>query len=392
MGFVNRLAVCLLAGLLVGAAGCGNSELGGGPCQSDDPLVGCGAECAVDTDCSDGLYCTDDGACTADCTVGGGECGAGMRCTDRGRCEIDPTAGGDGGSDCPGVAVNLTPQTPTVILLIDQSGSMNDPFGNTNRWEAVKTALIDPSIGAVTQLEDRVIFGASLYSSINGNAGGACPLLEETAPALNNLANISALINAQSPREDTPTAEAVTAVAAGFPLPDPEKPGPRAIVLATDGNPDTCVDPDAHDQASRDGSEAAVAAAYADGISTYVLSVGDQVLQSHLDNLADIGVGAAPGSGVGTAYVANNPAELVDAFNEIIRGTRTCELEIDGTVDPNQADSGVVELNGSPLDYGTDWRLIDDDTLELLGDACDTFLAEDNVLLTAEFPCGSVVL
>ncbi len=268
---------------------------------------------------------------------------------------------------------------------------MVDPFGPVSRWEAVHDALVGPA-GAVTALAERVIFGAALYTSNGGNAGGTCPMLQETPPRADNLGAIKMLLETNGPAGDTPTAESIDAVVGGFPRVDVDRPGPRVIVLATDGSPDNCTDPDAHNQASRDLSEAAVARAYEAGISTYVLSVGTGVLKEHLDRIADIGVGAAPGSGTGEAKVATNPAALVAAFDQLIRGARGCRFNLDGSVNANRANDGTVTLDGTELEYQTDWILVDDSTLELQGAACEAVKQRDDAVLDAEFPCGVVVL
>jgi hypothetical protein len=376
---------------LAAAAACGDGDIGNGqpgPCDVNPPAPECSVDCAGDLDCPAGFYCGPGGTCTADCTQGGSECPAGRSCDPNGRCIPDDT---DGGPGCPGVAVNLAPETPTIWLLVDQSGSMDQNFMGVTRWQAVTDALVDPVDGAVAQLADRVIFGASLYTSNGGNAGGVCPILQTDPPALDNYPDIDALMRGNGPQGDTPTAESVAAVAGMFPLPNPEAPGPRAILLATDGNPDNCVDPDAHDLGSQMMSEQAVAGAYAMGLLTYVLSVGDDVALAHLQRLANVGTGQPIDTGTAPYYVANNPAELVAAINDIIRGLRTCIFTLDGSVDPNDACSGTVELNGMPLTCGTDWQLVDPNTIELLGAACDTFLNTDDVTLTAEFPCGVVI-
>ncbi|MEM9490688.1 MAG: hypothetical protein AAGC55_16190, partial [Myxococcota bacterium] len=233
-----------------------------------------------------------------------------------------------------------------------------------------------------------VIFGASLYSSINGNNdGGTCPMLAEVAPSMNNFEAISQLLLDNEPTVDTPTAEAISAVAAAFPPAD----GPRIIVLATDGNPDTCADPDAHDANSQRLSEEAVQGAFAtQNLETYVLSVGDDVAVPHLQRLANAGRGVDLDTGTETFYVANNPDELLGAFNEIIRGTRTCTFTLDSIVtDPT---AGTVTLNGTELVLDTDWVLTDQTTLDLIGDACQTFLNEDIAELSAEFECGAVII
>lgn len=384
----------LSVALLFFLGACGTNVIGSDPCAGANPEPSCGSPCSTLEPCADGFYC-ELGQCTADCTPGGDQCGDGYLCNQDGQCLSDgtgPDAGpGQGDAlDCPSIQVAVQPLTPTVQLLIDQSGSMDADFGGVPRWDAVRTALVDPADGAVTQLQDRVKFGATLYSSIDGNAGGTCPLLVETAPAFNTRAAIESMMQANAPQQDTPTAESVTAVANSFPPEDPNEPGPRIIVLATDGDPDNCVDPDAHDEGSQMMSEMAVQGAYNLGLSTYVLSVGDQVSEPHLQRLANAGQGLDLDTGGATFYVANNAAELVDAFNDIIRGVRSCTLTVDGQVmDPAE---GVVILNGSILTYGTDWTMPDPTTIELLGDSCQLFLNEDIVELTAEFPCGTVIL
>lgn len=375
-------------------AACGGSATVG-PCEGPAPAEECSATCLSDQDCPDGFHCGDDGTCTAECTAGGGQCGDGFVCDDRGHCVAQgPDAGDD---SCPRVGVSLEPEIPTVIVLIDQSGSMTEDFGGVSRWQATKTALIHPTEGAITKLHEKVRFKAVLYTSHGGNDGGTCPILEETAgpPDLGRYDAIATLLNSNSPDADTPTAEAIDAVLGSFPVPDPEDPGPQVLLLATDGNPDNCVDPNAHDDSSKALSEAAVGRVWDDGIMTIPLSVGTDVSLDHLERLADLGVGAAPGSGEGTAYVATTPQALVDAFDEIIRGVRGCQITVDGTLDVNRADEGDITLwlDGVMRDlvHGTDWIVVDDNTIELIGQTCQDFLDSDSATLSGSFPCGVII-
>jgi hypothetical protein len=294
---------------------------------------------------------------------------------------------------------------PEVMLLIDQSGSMTDPFGeidgnSVTRWEAVRYALADPTVGAVAKLQDKVRFGATLYHSTGGNAGGPCPILTRSAgtppgqPKLDNLQAIDDLLKDNQPTQDTPTAESIDEVTADMVQwtggPDAE-PGPRVLLLATDGNPDNCEDSDAHDQASQQMSETAVQKANQAGIQTHVLSVGADVSEAHLEKLANAGVGKPLTPPDEPFYRGNDPAELVAAFDKIIHGVRTCRFILDAEVEPMYETAGKVTLNGEVLEQGTDWVLVDSSTIELKGDACQTVLDAANVDLQASFPCGAVI-
>ncbi len=376
--------------LFVGAfalamAGC-NSSIGGessGPCAAADAPEECNVICSIDSECAGGFHCGNDGVCNAECTLAGGECGDGLVCTDSGRCQLD-----DEGPGCPNVSVQLSPQTPTVQLLIDQSGTMEENFpGSSDRWNAVRSSLVGQN-GVVTALQDSVEFGATLYTSNRGRTEGQpCPLLQSTSPKKGSLADINQLFVDHDPFIDTPTAESVLAVANEFPQAD----GPRIIVLATDGLADTCDDYDAHNPATAAFVENTIQSVYQDkGIETYVLAVGPGLTDNHMQRMANAGQGLDLATGGAPFYVANNQADLTTAFDTIIRGARTCTFQTDGEV--GRPAEGTVTLNGENLVYETDWILQDPTTLELLGSACDTFLQEDAVRLDAEFPCGSVII
>jgi hypothetical protein len=366
--------------------------------------------CATGEPCETGFYCGADGFCTADCTPDGDQCGPSAVCNADGRCIPSDPLNLD---DCPDVTVVLTPVVPNVMLLIDRSGSMDEDFGRidgigrVDRWRAVRYGLTDPEAGAVTGLQDRVNFGATLYHSVGGygpDLDRECPILKRSPgtppgqPKLGNRDAIDQLMADSYPGEnwDTPTAESVKAVTeemkAWFGVNDPDvRKAPIVLVLATDGNPDNCKKPDAHNLGSQQGVEAEVQATHEAGIITVPLSVGDDVSEDHLARVANAGAGKPLDPPDAPFYKGKNPAELVQAFDTIIRGVRTCTFTLDAEVQDRYADAGTVTLNGRQLEFGVEWKLVDTTTIELMGAACETFLDSDTVNLEGSFPCGRVI-
>jgi hypothetical protein len=241
--------------------------------------------------------------------------------------------------------------------------------------------------GVVRQLQDKARFGLSLYSAADGNP--TCPILKTVAPAMSNFDAINSTYTAHSPLEDTPTGASLTAM---IPILEAvTEPGPKIVVLATDGEPDTCAvkDPDGRPEA-RQESIAAAQAAQTAGIDTYVISVGDAVAQAHLQDMANAGVGLPIGGTQAAPFFrALSPQELINAFNAIVSGVRSCNFALDRTIAPADVPTGTVTLDGAPLQHGTDWEVLEDgQTLELRGAACEQLMAGGNHVVEAEFECG----
>jgi hypothetical protein len=303
-----------------------------------------------------------------------------------------PTADGAGADDaapagvCSSLSVHFTPVVPTVMLVVDRSGSMRADYGGPSRWNALYTTLMDPTSGIVTRLADQVRFGLLLYSGHDGDPDGPCPTLHDVAPAQDNVTAIDAVYGAMDPGEGTPTGAAVAAAAPM--IQSVADPGPRLLILATDGLPDTCGDPSDDSSAQARGAVlTAVGDAHDADIDTYVIGVGPDISSEHLQEVANAGRGLAPGGpDNATYYRALDAAALVDAFQEIINGARGCVFELDDPVDPDIA-QGTVTLDGEPIAVGTDWHLRDGSTLELLGAACETILAGGEHTVEASFTC-----
>jgi hypothetical protein len=309
--------------------------------------------------------CLDDGLFQKACPANETEAATG---------DESPTGDGDadtfGDTDsCALIDIILIPQKPTLVLLVDQSGSMTADFGGNSRWDVVIDVLADPQAGIVAQYENNIRFGLALYTSYNGFEGGECPVLTEVDPALGNYAAIAATLNESQPLVDTPTGESLDIVAQK--LGALEFPGRKYVVIATDGEPDTCAVP--NPQNGQAESVAAAAAAYAMGIESFIISVGDDVSDAHLQDMANAGQGVPPGGPNADFYKANDQAALESAFDAILANVRSCQLDLMTSITAEEAMACTVKVNGDPVGFGdpNGWQLNGADEMELLGSSCD---------------------
>jgi len=295
--------------------------------------------------------------------------------------------GEEGLGDCAEVEVEIDTVPPTVLVLVDRSWSMTKDFAGTERWGAVYRTLMHPDSGVIARLDGQVRFGLTLYTSKNGDEGGECPLLTEVAPDLDNAAQIDELLAQKVPIDEGPTGESLLLTAQSLAALDVH--GPKAIVLATDGEPDTCSQPNPDE-----GQALAVQAAQSAhdlGIETFVVSVGDDVSEEHLQEMANVGVGRpVNASEPAPYYQALDADELVTAFADVVTELVRCDARIDGFVDLEQACRGTVTLDGEPLECGVDFELADESTLVLLGGACNSLKSGGTHELQGSWPCDAI--
>ncbi len=177
------------------------------------------------------------------------------------------------------------------------------------------------------------------------------------------------------PQDDTPTGAALVAVADA--LDAQETDGPKIIILATDGEPDTCEEPDPQNgqQEAVDGA----AYAYERGIRTFVLGVGRDVSSEHLQDMANAGAGLAVDGELAEAFFQpDTRQELVESFGDIIEGQRSCVLPLDGSIDPD-AVTGEVVIDGETITMGEDgWKPRDAHHIELVGAACEAVMSGEH--------------
>lgn len=347
-------------------------------------------------------------------------------------------AGMSGAAGSPGICQELsvvpTPQVPVVTILVDTSSSMFETDPPT--WPLLYDALMNETDGVVPALESKVRFG---FASFKGDGAAhpeddnACAEMATVEPAYDNAMAIDAVYGPiewpiSHPKWETPTGHAITRTAAALTEFMPDPPGPKFILLLTDGNPNTCqvVDP----QCGQDRSVKAAQDAYAAGVGLFILGVGDIVAQpnngcptsarcgvDHLQDMANAGVGAAvqPPSetfvyescnqgellatytadapDVGTPFTVDTrnedaKAELVSTLTGLLANVISCTVEMDARVTGDPA-LGSVSIGGSPIAYGgPDGWSLDMATLynvTLQGAACETFKA--GATLDIQFPC-----
>jgi hypothetical protein len=396
-----------------GTGGAGGVQL---TCDDLDPAPdGCGQSCpnATNSECELGTFCLNY-VCAARCTPTQG-CTANETCNVRGLCERVSTGGtggtgNTGGNACQSVSITPTRSIPNVMFLVDQSGSMAYGFGtNLDRWQAAHLAINS----IVSDLDSIVRFGLTTYTSQNGDANPPCPRLPTQVDfALDNAGTIGndAVYPYAYPSQDgddTPTGDSIDALVSLIQADPPPADGPTIVVLATDGEPDSCECPDGgHPLCSqepapippRDQAVQAAQRAYEAGMELYVLWVGSLTNSStrdHIQDVANAGVGATDAP----FWIGTDPEDLETEFRTIIASSISCDIQMDERFDDKEKacndPESDVQLNGEPLPCSdTDgWRVKPgvDDVIELVGGACDTFKSGD-VTFSAEFPCGAIVV
>lgn len=355
---------------------------------------------------------------------------------------VPAAVSGSNSKVCASAVVQAAQTPPIVVFVIDGSGSMCAPYGSGGtRWQALRGALLEPSMGLIYRLQDQVKFGSLLYDGtvdlalallggVPGGPGGSaqnpqcalaaamnkmtgmCPQLLETPALLNNAMAIDMAYPTAELGGSTPTDRAMKHIMdslipmVGLQGPDDKKPSEVFVILATDGAPnDICVGGVGGDGAAqRAGVISEAQRGAAEGITTWVISLagGDAALQAHLDEVARAGAPMNPGA---HTFSPNSPDELVQTLAQLLGGAVGCNIALNGKVTVGQECLGSVQQNGAPLPCcqadatgawkcsnaatttPNGWRLTDPGSIELVGDACTQFLLGASDLVSAEFPC-----
>lgn len=290
--------------------------------------------------------------------------------------------------------------TPRVILVIDGSCSMttNYPANGTppssqcvenpeGRWAAVRSALVDPQRGVVTKLQGLVAFGLVVFGT-----QPMCPIpLVPVKPALNNLEQIETQFPLIPPGQFTPTGEALNWVYDNL-TDDVDPDSPQIVILATDGDPNSCGVVDGQSQRIQPGatnyqpSIDAVQKGAAKHVTTYVISLADAAgtFHDHLQQLANLG----DPSGKAALYQPASPDQLATNLEGLLGIAVGCDIALPTPIGMSDACSGRVTLDGASLACNDrdGYQLLDPNHVRLLGGACARFSA-GKVKVDAQFPC-----
>lgn len=303
---------------------------------------------------------------------------------------------------------------PIVYLILDRSGSMAAKDGGAKtRWDLVRIALFDASVGVLRKLGGRIAPAVAVFPAASAGADQCGAGAELRAPATGAKEVYDGLLSALtivSPAGGTPTAATLRALSPRL-TKLAEGGRPVFVLLATDGAPNcaatgctaelctrniegdvtadgrkcaaplNCCDP----KMTSDGSPlncvdsaatvAAVSALASVGVKTFVFGIpGTEAYAKDLDALAVAGGTPRDGAPVGERYYAvksTTQADFVAALQAIAaKVVDDCVV----TLESAPTDPGVtnVLVDGVlvPQDPVDGWTWTSDRTIELHGKAC----------------------
>jgi hypothetical protein len=303
-------------------------------------------------------------------------------------------------------------QRGNLYFVLDWSSSMDDKDkGDTTRWERVQAALDSVAEATVRDFDVGVaIFPAPSAATSRGNH---CDAPEEVLELGNYAGDVNAFLSSctkygtppsvgDSTRGTmyTPTALALETVLDRLGDKFSSTAGADAVVLLTDGDPNSPGAPKTCSTSNAASATLTAAQALADvGVKVYV--VGLALNTEHLQELANRGT---PGWKEGDAdqpyYTATAAAELSAAFDAIRADAVQCSFEVNdtgsGTADFERL-RVVLDRDGDPTTLNNDSVLSKDaytltgTTLTLSKQACDAFAEAVNANGAAEIrvvvPC-----
>ncbi|NUP08657.1 MAG: VWA domain-containing protein [Polyangiaceae bacterium] len=300
----------------------------------------------------------------------------------------------DGASICGSDVHHPVTHPPLVYFVIDRSGSMSEL--DVDSGDSRYSRVVEAAVTMVDELGALVRAGAAVFPHPDADLEDECPAgVEVYAPKIGAGPNSFENAIDTEPFGGTPigaTLEAVTDKIL-------EEDGPRAVILATDGapncNPDTscgpencmvnlagecppdienCCDPEVGGTplncVDRQATVLAVQTLANAGADVYVVGIpGSEQFSAVLDQMAV--VGGVPQEGAETYYYRVDELDtLSELFKSIGASLVSCTYDLE---DPPEAPGKTnVYFDGSVVlqDSENGWVWVDEDTIELVGAAC----------------------
>lgn len=260
-----------------------------------------------------------------------------------------------GGDACQGLEVNFTPDIPTVFILVDRSSSMWDNMF----WDPLRDGVLE----IVQRLQADVRLGLGTFTGIMGQT---CPLDFQDVGVIDKN-NYDAIASFYTPimhpgvATETPTAVGLKRAQELLVADNATVPGPKYILLVTDGNPDYC---DNGDPVCRADTTVAVLQQLAKDpavpIHTFVVALPDPGIdEGWLTAFANAGAD----EDVAPAAPITTPQEIADRCQPLPADTATLLPGLSATfqqgtystamgpavaysVDPAQRDQLVTQISG----------------------------------------------
>jgi len=342
----------------------------------------------------------------------------------------------DGPTDaCQGLEIAFTPEIPTVFILVDRSTSMWDNMF----WDPLRDGVLE----VVSRLHEDVRFGFGTFTG----QGSTCPLDLDDVGIIdrNNYAAIEAFytpIMHPGVATETPTPAALHKAQEILKTDFASFPGPKFILLVTDGNPDYC--DSGATECRADVTVRILQDLQADAevpIRTFVVALPDPGIdQEWLTAFANAGAGqpvSAPrdtefcddilpataavlpeldptvwpqatyGETMGPEVPYNvDPAQqdqLVEEISGVIAGVKSCTFDLDGELQivAGREDEGsvVIQTISNPTgaaqayapDGGNGWLVNNGTQIELVGTACEALRDPETTGIEFGFPCDIII-
>lgn len=271
-------------------------------------------------------------------------------------------------TSCEDVPVPLAAVAPKVVFLVDQGSHMDVDFAGLSRWTAIGEALFGMQGGVVWAWEDLEQLGLVSFTSEDGFQGLSCPIAEIVDPQLQNGAAMQLVHTALGPFDDNPAGEAIELAVPLF------GGQPGHLILLIGRTPDTCNNPNNTMQGASLAVSAAQAA-FASGVTTRVVDVGD-IAAGFAQQLANAGLGLAPQGPDAPFWQPGDLATLTADLDAILASLASCELTLEQPLAAGGEQLCNVTLDGMPASLGDPegWSLAAPDRIALAGAACQSYL------------------